>query len=155
MTVQTDPTRLSYPRLPDGHVLEMAKEIVGKRFETDHNDYNRLLQGLRERGLDHQLGFYGQDAASARPVVDYVAEQNLQEAPVKALQRRIDTLERQINRSISNSLSRIDISRLGGRGAAGRVRDQANDAFRRDITKGLKARLEAEVHRRALLSAGD
>ncbi|MGI0646783.1 hypothetical protein ACRCPS_17360 [Pseudomonas aeruginosa] len=155
MNARTAPQRLPYPRPPDADVLLLAKVIVGKRFLTDHKDYNRLLQALRERGIDHQLGFYGQDAATARPVVEYVAEQNLLEAPLRALERKIETLDRQISRSLAHSMSRIDITRLGGSGAAGRVRDQANDAFRRDLAKMIKVRLENEVQRRKIGSAAD
>jgi hypothetical protein len=139
---------IGYPRPPDALVLGIAQEIVGKRFTTDHRDYNRLLQALRDRGLDHRLGFYGEDARTARPVVEYVAEQNLRIAPLQALQRRIASLDRQVSGSVAKSHARVDITRLGGTGAAGRVRDQAHDSFRRDLLRMQRDLLLNEIARR-------
>lgn len=139
---------IGYPRPPDALALDIAQEIVGKRYSTDHRDYNRLLQALRDRGLDHRLGFYGEDARTARPVVEYVAEQNLRIAPLQALQRRIDSLDRQVSASAAKSHSRVNITRLGGAGAAGRVRDQAHDSFRRDLLRMKRDMLLNEIARR-------
>ncbi|RUE86346.1 hypothetical protein IPC1135_29700 [Pseudomonas aeruginosa] len=145
---------IGYPRPPDALVLGIAQEIVGKRYTTDHRDYNRLLQALSDRGLDHRLGFYGEDARTARPVVEYVAEQNLRIAPLKTLQGKIEALDRQVSASAAKSHSRVDITRLGGTGAAGRVRDQAHDSFRRDLLRMQRDRLLNEVARREADAGG-
>lgn len=141
-------SRLPYPRQPSEVALQIARQIVGKRFTTDHKDYNGMLLALREQGLDHQLGFYGEDSITARPVVEFVAEQNLRTAPLRALERKIATMERHVRCSVAKSHSKVDIARLGGPGAAGRVRDQANDSIRRNITEMYRQRLVNEIKRR-------
>ncbi|EMG2118663.1 hypothetical protein V4Z64_005167 [Pseudomonas aeruginosa] len=77
-----------------------------------------------------------------------IAEENLRKAPSRALERKIKTLSRQVDESLSASMRRFNPERLGGIGAAGRQRDQARDSDKRNLLKGLINRVRAEIARR-------
>lgn len=141
-------SKLTYPRSPSVVALELAKVILRGRFIADHKDYNRMLAGLRERNLDVQLAFFGDCARDAIPVVEAVAMTNLNAAPLGVLQRKVCTLRRQVSVSSAASHAKVDITRLGGSGAAGRQRDHARASERRNITRMLIDRLCKEIHRR-------
>ncbi|HEJ2342377.1 TPA: hypothetical protein ACKQHR_001578 [Pseudomonas aeruginosa] len=81
-------------------------------------------------------------------VVDAIAEENLRKASLRALERKIESLSRKVEASLSASIRRFNPSRLGGPGAAGRQRDQARASESRNITSGLINQLRKEIARR-------
>lgn len=145
-------TNFSYPRVPAPLALEMARAIVGRRFIADHKDYNRMLSELRAKGLDHRLAFYGPSAAESRAVVAYVADENLEVAPLASLQRKLARLNGEVESSVAVSHASFDCTRLGGKGAAGRELKRTRAAQRRNITRLLAGRIDDELKRRAAIT---
>ncbi|HBO5516263.1 TPA: hypothetical protein L4559_005192 [Pseudomonas aeruginosa] len=141
-------SKLTYPRTPTETAAELAREILRGRFISDHKDYNRMLAAVRERGLPVEHAFCGESAALSISVVEAIAEENLRAAPQRALERKIKTLIRRVESSVSASLLRFDPNRLGGPGAAGRERDRARAAEGRCLTRMMINRLESEIARR-------
>jgi hypothetical protein len=139
----------TYPRQPCELSLKFAKEIVGKSFTVDHKHINRMLATLRERKLDVELAYYGESSRDSALVVAYVADQNLRGAPANQIERKVASLQRKVGVSVASSLSKVDITRLGGPGAAGRQRDQARAGESRDIIRLYISRLQDELRRRA------
>lgn len=143
---------LSYPRSPAPAGVLIAREVMGKRFLADHKDYNSLLARLRAENLDISFGFYGECSRDAIPVTNAVADQNLLLASTKAIERKVASLRSKIGASVERSKARVDITRLGGSGAAGRQRDQYRDSVGRNITHGVIHRLTDELVRRQELT---
>lgn len=141
-------SKLDYPRPPSELAAQLAKDILRGRFMADHKDYNRMLANLRERNLDVQLAFFGDCARDAIPVVEAVAMENLRSAPLSSIERKISMLRRQIGTSLAASHAKVDITRLGGKGAAGRQRDHARASEQRNITAMYIERLSKEIQRR-------
>lgn len=142
-------TRLPYPRLPCETSTLLAREILRGRYISDHKDYNRMLAALRERKLDVQLAYCGESAEKSIPVVEFIAEQNLRTAPLTALERKVASLTRQVGASVAASHAKVDPTRLGGRGAAGRQRDRARESEKRNLIRMQIERLTGEISRRA------
>ncbi len=145
----------AYPVEPDPAAIELAKGILGARFEADHKDLNAMQRAARDAGLAFELTLFGTNAADARCVVTEVAAWNLRTAPAARIHRRIRALSRKVSRSVAASVARVDPTTLGGRGAAGRQRDHSRAAEGRAILRGQIARLEAELTRRATGSSAD
>lgn len=139
---------LPFPRQPTELSTKLAREIVRSRFIADHKDHNALLRALREHGESAEHAFCGVSAQHSTLVVDVIAEENLRKAPSRALERKIKTLSRQVDESLSASMRRFNPERLGGIGAAGRQRDQARDSDKRNLLTGLINRVRAEIARR-------
>lgn len=154
MTQQQPPHVKSRPLEPDPFGFELAGTILGKRIETDHRDYNALLACLRDAGRPVELAFYGPDAATARSVIDAVADANLRTIPVFRILSRIASLNRRQSASVSADIARFDPSRLGWRGAAGRQRDRARSAEQRLLLANRIHRLTAELERRDKIGQG-
>ena len=141
-------SQLTYPRAPTELAAQLARGILQGRFIADHKDYNRMLAAVRERGIPVEHAFCGESAALSISVVEAIAEKNLRNAPLRALERRINTLSRHVESSISASQQKFDQNRLGGPGAAGRERDRARAAECRNLTRMMINRLKAEIVRR-------
>lgn len=139
---------LSFPRQPTELGAKLARDIVRTRFIADHRDHNALLLALREQGHSIEHAFCGESAMYSMLVVDAIAEENLRKAPLRALERKIESLSCKVEASLSASIRRFNPGRLGGPGAAGRQRDQARASESRNITSGLINRLRQEIARR-------
>ncbi len=139
---------LSFPRQPTELGAKLARDIVRTRFIADHRDHNALLRALREQGHSVEHAFCGESAMHSMLVVDAIAEENLRKASLRALERKIESLSRKVEASLSASIRRFNPSRLGGPGAAGRQRDQARASESRNITSGLINQLRKEIARR-------
>ncbi|HGM8089616.1 TPA: hypothetical protein ACKP9S_006033 [Pseudomonas aeruginosa] len=81
-------------------------------------------------------------------VVDAIAEENLRKAPLRALERKIESLSCKVEASLSASIRQFNPGHLGGPGAAGRQRDRARASESRNITSGVINRLRQEIARR-------
>lgn len=141
-------TKLTYPRQPTEAGAELARDILQGRFITDHKDYNRMLAAVRERGLAVEHAFCGESSQKSISVVEAIAEENLQAAPLRAIERKINSLTRKVEESVSNCRKKFDPTCLGGPGAAGRERDRARAAEGRNITRMMIDRLNREIERR-------
>lgn len=139
---------LTYPRQPTDLAAKLAREILRTRFIADHRDHNALIRSLREHGLSAEHAFCGESAQLSVLVVDVIAEENLRHAPLQALERKISSLSRKVEASLSASIRRFDPNRLGGPGAAGRQRDQARASENRNLTGHQISRLLQEIARR-------
>ncbi|KSQ21636.1 hypothetical protein APB26_32140 [Pseudomonas aeruginosa] len=139
---------LPFPRQPTELAADLAREIVRSRFVADHKDHNALLRALREQGESAEHAFCGASAQHSALVVDVIAEENLRKAPYRTLERKIKSLSRQVDESLSASMRRFNPERLGGTGAAGRQRDQARDSDKRNLLTSLINRIRAEIARR-------
>lgn len=146
-------TKLTYPRLPTEAAAELARGILRGRFICNHKDYNQMLAAVREQGLPVEHAFCGESAERSIPVVEAIAELNLQTAPLRVLERKVNTLCLKVDSSIYASRQRFDQTRLGGPGAAGRERDRAREAEGRNLTRMMIERLKREITRRALLGS--
>lgn len=141
-------SKLPFPRRPSEIATNLAKEILRGRFIADHKDYNRMLAAVREQGLSVEHAFCGECAERAISVVEAIAEENLRTAPRAKLERKLATLCRKVEASVTASLHKFDPNRLGGPGAAGRERDRARQAEGRNLTRMLADRLAQELARR-------
>ena len=137
-----------WPRHPDSEAMDLAREIMGKRFEATHKEINAFLAEGRARNIPYEKMYAGPNAMDARLLVDLVAEENLRNAPDGTIARRIASLEGKISDSISHTISSFDPTRLGGSGAAGRMRDRARAGESRSIMSGEAERLRDELDRR-------
>ncbi|MGF6440404.1 hypothetical protein [Paraburkholderia youngii] len=147
MDEQDLPTR---PITPDAHAMQLARHVLKSRFEYDHRDSNALIKAARAAGVPHERTYFGASDADARSVIHELADQNLRQAPAWRIQQRIDTHTKKIEGSISHTIARFNPRVLGGRGAAGRVRDRARAQECRSIDADSIARLRAELTRRAI-----
>jgi hypothetical protein len=143
----------AWPVEPDP-AIDLAKGILGARFEADHKDLNAMAgrARCRARVRAHALrpGCSGCEVrchggGGMEPA----------HAPAARIHRRIGALSRKVSRSVAASVARVDPTTLGGRGAAGRQRDHSRAAEGRAILRGQIARLEAELTRRATGSSAD
>ncbi|ELG7182271.1 TPA: hypothetical protein ACP3ZG_004833 [Pseudomonas aeruginosa] len=85
--------QLTYPRARSEVAAELARDILQGRFISDHKDYNRMLAAVRERGMPVEHAFCGESAALSISVVEAIAEENLRNAPLRALERKINRLD--------------------------------------------------------------
>jgi hypothetical protein len=136
------------PINPDPQALELAREVLNGRFMADHKDKNEVIRLARERGIPPEHLAFGPDAATAKLVVDEVADRNLHAAPAEAIERKIKKLRAEVDESLSHSVATFDPTRLGGSGAAGRQRDRAHASERRNLTSALADRLQRELDQR-------
>lgn len=136
------------PHSPDDRALALAREILNARCEFDHRDMNAMIAAARAAGIPYELTYFGPNSADAKSVICAVADMNLRHAPTWRIERRISTLNGKIGASIAHTISRFDPNTLGGRGAAGRVRDRARAAGVREMYAGEIARLRLELVRR-------
>ena len=144
-----DQLLLTRPLTPDAGAMDLARLILKGRFEYDHRDANAMIKAARAAGLPYEKTFFGRSASESKSVIHELADQNLRGAPAWRIERRIATLMRKIEASISHTIARFDPRVLGGRGAAGRVRDRARAGECRLIDAARIERLRAELTRRA------
>lgn len=140
--------KLSYPRPPTSIAREIAAPLIKKRLVATTKDINALLAELRARGLSHEHAYCGESSMHAVSVMTVLADENLVNAQQQVIEKRIAKIQAALEDSISKSISRFNPARLGGRGAAGRQRDQARSGERRDIMRVELYRLQAELNRR-------
>jgi hypothetical protein len=107
-----------------------------------------MLAAVRELGLPIEHAFCGESSEKAISVVEAIAEVNLRSAPREKLERKLITLRRKVEVSVSTSLQKFDPNRLGGPGAAGRERDRAREADYRNLIRMMIDRLGQELTRR-------
>ena len=139
---------LTYPRQPTEEGLAIARQVLGRRFVVGHKDYNAAIQAARGAGLDIGHVYYGESSMHARPVVELVADDNLKSASTDHLARKAASIRSKVESSISSSIRRFNPSRIGGKGAAGRQRDNAHDAEKRNMRQSELKRIEAELEGR-------
>lgn len=139
------------PLTPDAEAVNLARKVMGSKFDADHKDYNEVIRLARENGIPHERLFFGADSASARSVVDHVSDENLSRASAEKIQKKIDTLRGKVDASLARTVENFDPTAIGGSGAAGRQRDRARASESRNIISNLVDRLQAELDRRAEL----
>lgn len=144
----TQPGGTARPAEPHPEAMKLARQVIGGRFEVEHKDRNELIRMAREAGIPHGQTYFGKDSATARSVLDEAADQNLASAPRAVLERKIASLRGKVEQSAAHGVAKFNPEKLGGSGAAGRMRDRASDAARRNLLSAQADRLQAELDRR-------
>jgi hypothetical protein len=142
------------PLLPDQEAMALARTVVGRTIVVDHKEHNLMIRLARDAGIPHERVFFGPDSATARSVIDEVADANLRSLSVTTIKRKRDGLRARVGQSIEHSRLRFDPTRLGGRGAAGRQRDRARASESRNNVSAVAERLQAELDRRETENRG-
>ncbi|MBQ1784622.1 MAG: PLxRFG domain-containing protein [Gammaproteobacteria bacterium] len=128
--------------------MEIAKGVMGGKFESTHKEINEYLRLVREANIPHDLSYSG-TGPYKQSYIDVVADQNLKAAPESKIQAKIDRIERENDASIAHEVNKSNnLGTLGGPGAAGRQRDRARASESRNIRSTSAQRMQAELDRR-------
>lgn len=138
-----------YPASSEAAV-QLARKIIGNKFEATHRETNAFLAAAREAGIPHETTYWGSGPYKTS-AIDYVADENLKSAKTADIEKRIAKIEAGIANSIARDVNRFNNQgTLGGSGAAGRQRDRARNSEARQIDDNVADRLRGELAARKI-----